>query len=61
MGVSHATDAFVEAENRTPLCGHLSLLISAELFLAALMKFVKRFLKIPRSQETEDRRQELVR
>jgi hypothetical protein len=32
-------------KNRTPLCGHLYLLISAKLFLAALMEFVKDFLK----------------
>jgi hypothetical protein len=32
-------------KNRTPLCGQLYLLISAEIFLAALMEFVKKFLK----------------
>ena len=31
-------------KNRTPLCGHLYLLISAVIFLAALMVFVKKFL-----------------
>jgi len=39
-------------KNRTPLCGHLSLLISSKFFLAALTEFVKEILKKGRSQKT---------
>jgi hypothetical protein len=56
MGISHATDAFVEAEKPHALVRSFILTYEQHCFLAVLMEFVKEFMKKAWSQEIGDRR-----